>query len=195
VELSGATGVKVELVYAEADRWSVFWADGPTRDQAAALVADLLDRFPAMADRRLSYGRHRTPRACAARAVAAARTGDLAERTSQRLAYLADLGMSDNPHTGFTAAEHALLAVLEDLVDTTGHPDRPTAPEDQALIEQLLTAADGSEHTMAQLLLRGGTVPSLDNLPDDELAARRRARGNTSRRVVKPGPPRPRVLA
>lgn len=81
--------------------------------------------FTDMADRRPSYSRQKTPRAYAARAAAALRTGDLA---------------------------------------------------DSEAIERLLAGAAGSEFTLARLLPGGGQVPSLDHLPVDELAARRRAR-------------------
>jgi hypothetical protein len=42
---------------------------------------------------------------------------------------------------------------VEDLIASTAFPERPSNPADEAAIERLFTAAQGSESEMARLLL------------------------------------------
>ncbi|MFF1604825.1 SAM-dependent methyltransferase [Streptomyces mirabilis] len=67
------------------------------------------------------------------------------------------------------AVGHALLLQhVEQLIETTPYPDRASAPEDEPLIEQLLTAGGGrraSEYTMAPILLNADRAPSADQPP------------------------------
>ncbi|MFE2684469.1 hypothetical protein [Streptomyces mirabilis] len=169
--LSEVTGVRVSLEYDNGPRWNMSWADGPTCDQMHVHLAEALagHHFPDMRDRTLHLHRGTSSRAWAARAIASRREGTLgpavAEGAAWRRAHPSPyrLGISD-----LTPENHALLQHVERLIESTPYPDRVSAPEDEPLIEQLLTAGGGrraSEYTMAPILLNADRVPSADQPP------------------------------
>ena len=77
--------VTAEYVFT-GKRYLIQWANGPTSDQMRALIGELLDtgRYPLMVGMPLELWRSTTPRAWAARAVAAVREGTVLWREAGR---------------------------------------------------------------------------------------------------------------
>ncbi|MET9399305.1 hypothetical protein [Kitasatospora sp. NPDC002965] len=167
--LSEKTDVPVELRHESGARWLVQWPDGPTRDQMRALVTEMLEKHPyhfgLMKSREISFSRMDTTRAWAARAVAARRDGSLAAETARGAARRRELGI-DRIRVGITepkAAEYYVLVnFIEQQIDDTAYPDRPSDPTDAPLIEELLTAGRRSEYAMANILTNELLVPEND---------------------------------
>ncbi|MEU8526454.1 hypothetical protein AB0C77_12780 [Streptomyces sp. NPDC048629] len=177
--LSTVTGVRVELVYDNGPRWNMSWPDGPTREQMRARLDEALSghQFPDMRDRQLRLHRGTSARAWAARAIASRREGTLAPAVAEGAAWRLTEPPRHAPGSRLTPEDHALLQHVEQLLEVTPHPERPSAPEDEPLIEELLTAAGGrraSEYKMAPILLAadrapaGGQPPQLRLVTDEE---------------------------
>ncbi|MFJ9845883.1 hypothetical protein ACIRYZ_36660 [Kitasatospora sp. NPDC101155] len=172
--LSKVTGVTVELVYHSGKQWLVEWPDGPTRTEMRDLVAKTIEanpyHFGLMADREIRTVRMESARAWAACAVAARRTGSLAEETRRGAVQRSALGL-DRIRLGTsepkTLEYYALTDYVERLIETTAYPDRPSDPADAPLIEELLSAGQRQEYRMAEILAnelrapKPGTGPTL----------------------------------
>jgi hypothetical protein len=164
-DLSEATGVSVEVAHERADLWCVEWADGPTRDEMRDRVEVALagPGYPDLGDQNLWCARTRSPRAWASRAIAARRDGSLAREVEataphrRRLEKHLPLLLANDT---LTSEDYATLACVEALIDKTAYPDRPSAPEDEPLIEQLLAASDGDEFKMPGILRNADQAPT-----------------------------------
>ncbi|MFI0901773.1 hypothetical protein [Streptomyces sp. NPDC020983] len=178
--LTEVTGTTVELVYDNGSRWHMGWTDGPTYEEMRAHLDAALagHRYAEMRDRKLAPFRSNSERAWAARAIASRREGTLAPAVT---AGAADRRATGLPRLRLGTAEpeseeyYALLSHVETLARTTSYPERPSAPEDEPLIEQLLAAGTKkspyhdwpitSEHDMARALLAAMQAPAGDQPP------------------------------
>lgn len=173
--LSRLTDVPVELVYDTGVRWIVTWNDGPTWEQMREHITAALagPDYPDLRDRTVSYTRFTSDRAWAARAVHARRdpgfATQVAEKAAWKRANLPPVSQYGNPDP-LTPEDHALLGIIEKLVAETPYPDRATAPDDEADIEQLLAASVNkvgvtSEYKMARVLRAIDSAPEPTDRP------------------------------
>ncbi len=116
-ELPERAGVRATIESTSRGRWLVQWPHGPTVDQMRGLARELLPRCPDMAEQGLEWARGWAPRAWAARAVAAEREGTLRPAVEQGAAWHRQdpAGICSD----LTEEAFALLAYVEDLIDTT----------------------------------------------------------------------------
>lgn len=168
--LSQVTEEQVDLRFDSGAIWLVEWTDGPLHEQMREHVVEALSghRFPDMRDRTFRYTRHESSRAWAARAIAARRDGTLPRAVTEGAAWRrANLPHRYLPYgSDLTPEDHALLDHVQQLLDTTPYPDRPSAPEDEPLIEQLLAAAGrGAEYAMTRVLLNADRAPAAGQPP------------------------------
>lgn len=178
--LTKVTGTTVELVYDSGKVWHLSWTDGPVYEEMRAHLDAALagDRYAEMRDRKTDVFRSHSERAWAARAIAARREGTLATAVTAGAADRRAMGL---PPLRLGTAEpeseeyYALLSHVETLSRTTSYPERPSAPEDEPLIKQLLAAGTTksphhdwpitSEHDMARALLAAMQAPAGDQPP------------------------------
>jgi hypothetical protein len=167
LHLAEATGTRrVELVYDTGASWHLNWTDGPTAEQMHEHLTTALagHHFPDLRDRTIRCHRGTSPRAWAARAIAAHREGTLQTAVAE---YAAAHRSRPLPYTvrhdRLTVEHHGLLQHVDDLLRATSHPDRASDPDDEPLIEQLLTAGPHpNEFTMTDILLNAITAPAGD---------------------------------
>ncbi|WP_331767112.1 hypothetical protein [Embleya sp. NBC_00896] len=157
-ELTRIAGIEVAFVVDGIAAWGVEWVDGPTVDGMRAHVdAVRAGRGGfAPADHRLAFRRRQSPRAWAARAVAAEREGRLAGAVvagaALRRGHPAGEAWGEG---GLTAEEHALIDYVRVLFEVTGDPDRADRVEDEVGISRLLLEGAGSVDAMARVLVGG----------------------------------------
>jgi hypothetical protein len=163
--LTQVGGVEVELHYDSGPVWHVSWTDGPLREEMRGHLERALagDHFADMRDRQLHLHRGETPRAWAARTIASRREGTVRPAVAEGAARSRALPKTYTVrNSDLTPEDHALLQHVEDLIENTPFQERASAPEDEPLIEQLLSAAGGrsaSKYTMARTLLRADRAP------------------------------------
>jgi hypothetical protein len=163
-DLTARLGVRVEVLYepsmrrGDASGWYVEWADGPTVDEMWGHVGEAARAggYDELVGLRVGYSRGQTALAWAARAVAARRDGSLEREMATRLA----LGHHQPPRWGsLTPEELAVLFCVETRIAHTSYPERASAPEDEALIAELLDVGEHNEHKMASVLVNDWRVP------------------------------------
>jgi hypothetical protein len=173
--LSRLADVPVELVYDTGVRWIVTWNDGPTWEQMREHLTTALagPDYPDLRDRTLSYTRFTSDRAWASRAIHARRdpgfAAQIAEKAAWSRANLPPASPYGTPDP-LTYEDHALLALVKTLLAETPYPDRATAPDDEADIEQLLAAGVNkvgvtSEYKMARVLRAIDSAPEPTDRP------------------------------
>ncbi|MFV8133195.1 hypothetical protein [Streptomyces syringium] len=179
--LSEVTDVAVELVHDTGAWWVLSWTNGPTREGMRARLDAALagHRYTELRDRKIDCSRATSQRAWAARAIASRRAGTLAPAVTDGAAHRRALGVP-LPRLGAadpseTHEYYTLLRHVEELCRTTAYPERPSAPEDEPLIQQLLAAGTRdrahtgrptvSEYDMAKALLAAEQAPAGDRPP------------------------------
>ncbi|MFE6166223.1 hypothetical protein ACFQ7F_45880 [Streptomyces sp. NPDC056486] len=177
--LFDVTGTTGELIYDTGVRWKLNWTDGPLYEEMRAHLDAALAgyRYAEMRDRTISCHRSHSERAWAARAIASRREGTLAPAVADGVAHRRALGIElprlGLPDPGETHEYFALLRHVEELWQATAYPERPSVPEDEPLIEQLLAAGTRtrggwrtvSEYDMAKALLAAEQAPTGDQPP------------------------------
>ncbi|MDI2129592.1 hypothetical protein [Yinghuangia seranimata] len=154
-QLTRVTGIQVRVVEDAAAAWTLHWADGPTvaRMYPFADAARGGRRTVELSAYRMGFLRHQTPRAWAARAIAAHRDGTLAQA-------VATGGAARRAHPtapqwegrDVAPEDHAVLAHVERLFDSTDHPDRADDEADEPSIAALLRLGEHSPERMSRLL-------------------------------------------
>ncbi|MFJ5899441.1 hypothetical protein ACIQFZ_29150 [Streptomyces sp. NPDC093064] len=152
--------------------------DGPVADQMREHVAAALagHHFTDMRDRKITCHRGESPRTWAARAIASRRDGSLARADAEGAAWRrAHPSPYVVANSDLTPEHYAMLQYVEQLIRDTPYPGRPSAPEDEPLIEQLLAAAgrNAGEYAMTRILVNADRAP---------------ADGKPQLRAVVPGP-------
>ncbi|MFF8619264.1 hypothetical protein [Streptomyces sp. NPDC015350] len=131
-------------------------------------------RFTEMRDRKITFLRSESPRAWAARAIAARREGTLGPAVAEGVRQRAgrELPRLGAPDPRRTPEFYALTYYVDQLTQTTSYPDRASAPEDEPLIEDLLAAAARTDRygcvftsDMAFVLLAVEHAPAGDQPP------------------------------
>ncbi|MGW9212958.1 hypothetical protein ACWGR4_39085 [Embleya sp. NPDC055664] len=154
-ELARVAGVEVRLVVDGFAAWGLEWVDGPTVDRMRAHVAAVRAgrRGIAPPEHRLDYRRRQSPRAWAARAVAAMRDVSSVRAVAAGAALRRNHPAGRNRRPGALRPEdHALLDLVQRLYEGSADPERADRPEDEPLIRRLLAEGNQSREAMCRIL-------------------------------------------